>query len=169
VHNIGILDIRLLNLDRNGENMLVVSEGTQHRLVPIDHSYVLPPKILNPVFEWLYWKQSKVPFSEETLQFIDTIDADEDAKLLRAYGIPEECVRTMKVTTFLLKIGARRNLNLFQIASLICAEGTESESELASLVTRSESLCFGDESLFFHVFGQLVEELICRKFPVKSL
>jgi len=149
--------------------LLVVDEGKQHRLVPIDHSYILPPKIMNPVFEWLYWKQAKVPFSEETLQFINTIDVEEDAKVLRAHGISEECVRTMKVSTLLLKIGASHNLNLFQIASLVCEGNAQSlESELALLVAKTESLCT-DASLFYSVFEQSVKELICEKFPVKSL
>jgi len=164
VHNIGILDMRLLNLDRNGENLLVVDDGNQHlRLVPIDHAYILPPKIMNPVFEWHFWKQSKVPFSAETLKFIDEIDVEEDAKVLREAGIPEECIRTMKVSTILLKKGAAHNLTLFQISSLFCAE--DKSSELALVVDKTESLCSG-EKMFFPVFEQLVVELICRKFPL---
>jgi len=163
VHNIGILDIRLLNLDRNGENILVVDEGTQDlRLVPIDHSYILPPRIMSPVFEWQFWKQSKVPFSEETLKFITSIDMEEDAKALRSVGLSEECIRTMRVTTTLLKRGACHQLNLFQIASLMCA-GEGGKSDLALVVEKAESLSGGgDESLFYTVYEKLVEELVCR-------
>lgn len=34
VHRIGILDIRLFNMDRNGENLLIVRDGGQYRLIP---------------------------------------------------------------------------------------------------------------------------------------
>jgi len=161
VHAIGLLDIRLLNLDRNGENMLVVDEGNNLRLVPIDHSYILPPTIANPVFEWHYWKQSKEPFSKETLKFIESIDIDEDAKTLRKIGLPEECIRTMKVTTLLLKRGAAHNLNLFQIATLMCA-GEGQKSELALVVEKTEVLCANNKLLFFTVLERLLEDLICR-------
>jgi len=166
VHNIGVLDIRLLNLDRNGENMLVVDEGNQDSLlIPIDHSYILPPKIMTPVFEWQFWKQSKVPFSEETLKFIASIDMEEDAKTLRTVGLSEECIRTMRITTTLLKRGASHHLTLFQIASLMCADESEGDkSELALLVEKVESLCGGgdNESLFFTIYEKEVEELVCR-------
>jgi len=160
VHAIGLLDIRLLNLDRNGENMLVVADGSHLQLVPIDHSYILPPSIMTPIFEWQYWKQSKVPFSKETLRFIDSIDTEEDAKTLRGLGLPDECIRTMKITTLLLKQGAAHNLNLFQIASLVCAEEGK-KSELALVVEKAESLCTGNE-LFFSVIEKLIEDVVCR-------
>jgi len=161
VHNVGILDIRLLNLDRNGENLLVVEEGNQkYRLVPIDHAYILPPSIQNPVFEWMFWKQSKVPFSEETRQYISSIDVEADAEVLRGIGIPEQSIRTMKICTLLLKRGSVHNLSLFQIAKLMCGSGPK--SDLANVVNEAETRSGGDESLFFTVLEVLVEDLVCR-------
>jgi len=123
VHNIGQLDVRLYNLDRNGGNMLLQKkeEGDKYGLVPIDHSYSLPA--LNEIggvsFDWLYWKQAKVPFSEEFKEFVRRIDMEKDAQTLRDMGVREECIDTMKVSTLLLKIGCRKGLNLFQIASVM--------------------------------------------------
>jgi hypothetical protein len=47
VHRLGVLDIRLLNLDRHLGNILVVDDGPsvdsdRYQLVPIDHGFVLP-------------------------------------------------------------------------------------------------------------------------------
>ena len=47
VHRIAVLDIRLLNTDRNEANLLVRKERAEDRsirykLIPIDHGYCLP-------------------------------------------------------------------------------------------------------------------------------
>jgi len=63
IHRIGVLDVRIFNLDRNGENMLVQRrEGhDKHFLIPIDHTYCLPPitSLDNAYFEWQFWPQAK--------------------------------------------------------------------------------------------------------------
>jgi len=42
VHKIGILDVRILNADRNDENMLVKKNNGKFELIPIDHGLSLP-------------------------------------------------------------------------------------------------------------------------------
>lgn len=161
VHNIGVFDIRLHNLDRNGENLLVVMEGNTHRLVPIDHSYILPPSFARkPFFEWLYYKQAKVPFSAETLKYIAKLDVDRDTHLLTSYGISPESIRMMQTSTLLLQKGAAAGLNLFQIASLICADDDSKKSELQSIVESAELAANNDEAVFFRVFKQLLDSLV---------
>ena len=48
VHKIAVLDIRLANTDRNGGNILACKQGdsTEWTLVPIDHGYCLPDKVM---------------------------------------------------------------------------------------------------------------------------
>lgn len=118
VHRIGVLDMRLLNMDRNGENLLVQRNGDAFRLVPIDHAYTLPADLGQAYFEWLHWKQAKVPFTPRMLSYIAAIDIDADARLLRSLGLDEAAVRTMTLSTALLKAGATRGMTLFEIASL---------------------------------------------------
>jgi len=121
VHNIGILDLRLFNMDRNSENILVQKTSDKiFRLIPIDHTYTLPPTLDSAWFDWQYWSQAKAPFSEECLNYIREIDAEKDADILRSVGIDEDSIRTMKISTIFLKIGAEFGLNLFQIASMVC-------------------------------------------------
>lgn len=158
VHSIGILDVRLFNMDRNSENMLAVPCGNgnkQYRLVPIDHSYVLPNKLDNAYFEWFSWKQAKVPFSAETLKYIADIDIDQDAKLLASIGIAEDCIRTMKLSTTVLKKGAAAGLTLFNIAALVSRKNFSQESELEKTVARAEK-----EEDFFASFERLVDEMV---------
>jgi Phosphatidylinositol 3- and 4-kinase len=100
VAKIAVLDIRLANTDRNGSNILVSSgsDGTV-RLTPIDHGYCLPSSLQDITFEWLYWPQASVPFSEEALAYIQALDADNDLALLEAHGIHirPECARVFRV------------------------------------------------------------------------
>ena len=91
VHKIAILDIRILNCDRNDENILVVKKRDKttgkcfYRLVPIDHSLSFPDCIKIQEYEmvWMGWEQSQKPFSKEMLKYIEKIDILEDIKRMR--------------------------------------------------------------------------------------
>src|SRR5690606_17228551 len=77
VHKLGILDLRVVNLDRHLGNILVSREASGTiRLVPIDHSYILPDyrELSDLYFEWLYWPQTKIPFSTGALSYIKELD-----------------------------------------------------------------------------------------------
>eukprot|EP01102_Stenamoeba_stenopodia_P005519 TRINITY_DN1627_c0_g1_i1.p1 TRINITY_DN1627_c0_g1~~TRINITY_DN1627_c0_g1_i1.p1 ORF type:complete len:472 (-),score=83.34 TRINITY_DN1627_c0_g1_i1:194-1609(-) len=126
VHRIGILDLRIFNVDRHGGNLLVkrldiVDKGC-YDLIPIDHGLSLPESVngTDLWFEWLTWSQAKAPFGQEELQYIANINVAKDAALLRELGIREECVRTMMISTTLLKLAAAKGMTLFQIAHLLC-------------------------------------------------
>jgi hypothetical protein len=45
VHKIGILDLRILNLDRNASNILVQKSGSSYKLIPIDHGLSIPDSL----------------------------------------------------------------------------------------------------------------------------
>ena len=66
VWKIALLDLRLMNLDRNGENILVrqIDDGAGGKrisLVPIDHGSCLPSDLGVAAFDWVwfYWPQLK--------------------------------------------------------------------------------------------------------------
>jgi len=159
VHNIGILDIRIMNMDRNDENMLVRKESDHHRLVPIDHAYAFPDKLDNVWFDWMYWRQTKEPFSQETLEYIKSINIDEDAEILKSLGIEESCIRTMEISTTLLKKGAAAGLSLFDIASLISRKRPTQKSELELLVEQANE----GGNFVMAEFSKLVDEFVQSK------
>jgi len=140
VHRIGILDLRIFNMDRNGENILVrrktsnnnsttspdaatttAATTTTLELIPIDHTYSLPPITCldSAFFEWHFWPQSKKPFSQSTLDYILSIDIESDAQILHSLGIPEPCILTMIVSTLLLKEAAAAGWTLFDLANFV--------------------------------------------------
>jgi hypothetical protein len=73
----------------------------------------------------MYWPQAEQPFEPETLQYIESLDADRDESILTAHGIQlrPECLRVFRVCTMVLKKGAKAGLNPSQIASILCREG----------------------------------------------
>jgi len=108
VHRIAQLDIRLFNIDRNDENFLVTQENNVYHLIPIDHAYSLPNSLIDgPWFDWINWKQTKQPISETMLDYINRIDIEKDSEILRNLGIEEEAIRVMKMSTLVLKLGAK--------------------------------------------------------------
>jgi hypothetical protein len=89
VHRIGVLDIRILNCDRNDENILVAKKKDKngksyYKLTPIDHSLSFPDCIKIQEYEmcWMGWDQARTPFSQEILQYIKKINVLEDIKRL---------------------------------------------------------------------------------------
>jgi len=139
IHRIGILDIRLFNLDRSSENILVQKKSNgQLRLIPIDHSYILPDRLTNAWFDWLYWPQAKISFSKETLAYIARLNIDEDVKILQQLGFTEQNMMNLEITTLFLKFAAVSGWNLFEIAKCISSNKPTEPSMLEKLVNESK-------------------------------
>mmetsp|Transcript_35933 Transcript_35933/g.46330 ORF Transcript_35933/g.46330 Transcript_35933/m.46330 type:complete len:603 (+) Transcript_35933:248-2056(+) len=110
VHRVAILDIRILNCDRNCGNLLMKEENHNHNnyelsnsnsnlnsnsnsksepprisLVPIDHGYCFPDSLEISWCDWCWldWPQCKEPLSKEMLYYIDkVINPMEDGELI---------------------------------------------------------------------------------------
>jgi len=163
VHHIGILDIRLLNLDRNAENILLVKPDpstSEIRLVPIDHTFTLPETLGSFYFEWLYWRQAKLPFSPETLEFIKAIDIDEDCAVLQKLGIPNTAILNMKLATILLKKGASAGMSLFQLGSWIAPRQWNEVSPFRKLVEKAQGLGKMEKKKKNNSTGKIFEQLL---------
>ncbi|XP_042513528.1 phosphatidylinositol 4-kinase gamma 8-like [Macadamia integrifolia] len=136
IHRIGILDVRLLNLDRHSGNILVkyhrnsinyVNDSyavEDAELVPIDHGLCLPEMLDDPYFEWLHWPQASVPFSEAELKYISKLDPFKDALLLRKElpSLRESSIRVLVLCTIFLKRAANAGLSLSDIGDMMTRE-----------------------------------------------
>ncbi|KAL8499676.1 hypothetical protein ACS0TY_019593 [Phlomoides rotata] len=137
VHKIAVLDMRMANADRHAGNILVSKgEDGQTVLIPIDHGYCLPYSFEDCTFDWLYWPQARQPFSNDTLEYIRSMDAEEDIALLKFYGweLPLECARVLRISTMLLKKGAEKGLTPFAIGNMICRETVRKISVVENIV-----------------------------------
>ncbi|OMP02915.1 hypothetical protein COLO4_10714 [Corchorus olitorius] len=162
VHKISVLDIRMANADRHAGNILIgKGEDGQTVLIPIDHGYCLPENFEDCTFDWLYWPQSRQPYSPETIDYIKSLDAEQDIELLKYYGwdVPVECARTLRISTMLLKKGVERGLTPFAIGNIMCRETVNKESVIEQIVREAQdSLLPGmSEAAFIESVSQVMD------------
>ncbi|XP_057417719.1 phosphatidylinositol 4-kinase gamma 4 [Lotus japonicus] len=162
VHKITVLDIRMANADRHSGNILIRKEADGNiKLIPIDHGYCLPTKFEDCTFDWLYWPQACEPYSPETVDYINSLDAEKDIELLKYYGwdIPLQCARTLRVSTMLLKKGVARGLSPYAIGTIMCRENLNKESEIEEIISEAQdSLLPGmEESAFLESISQIMD------------
>ncbi|KAJ9539110.1 hypothetical protein OSB04_031843 [Centaurea solstitialis] len=162
VHKISVLDIRMANADRHAGNILV-NKGEDGRLVliPIDHGYCLPASFEDCTFDWLYWPQARQPFSPETVNYIKSLDAEEDIALLNFYGwnLPSECARTFRISTMLLKKGVEKGFTPFAIGNIMCRENLNKQSVIEEIVQEAEDLVLpgSSEAAFIETVSQIMD------------
>uniref|UniRef100_A0A0D6R1S8 1-phosphatidylinositol 4-kinase n=1 Tax=Araucaria cunninghamii TaxID=56994 RepID=A0A0D6R1S8_ARACU len=154
VHRIGILDVRILNTDRHGGNILVRKLNKEEfgsrmpfefgahdalELIPIDHGLCLPEALDDPYFEWLHWPQASLPFSEEELEYIRNLNAASDVQLLRKElpMLRESCLRVLMITTTFLQKAAEAGLSLAEIGTMMSREIGALDDEPSKL----ENIC----------------------------
>ncbi|KAL0643906.1 hypothetical protein Bca4012_042196 [Brassica carinata] len=162
VHKISVFDIRMANADRHAGNILTGrGEDSRTVLIPIDHGYCLPENFEDCTFEWLYWPQAKVPFSEDTLDYINSLDAEQDIALLQLNGwdVPEAVARTLRISTMLLKKGVERNLTPYQIGSMMCRETVNKDSAIEEIVREAHNsvLPASSEATFLEAVSMAME------------
>jgi len=149
VHRIGILDVRLLNIDRHSGNILVKKyELDKHslgaaELIPIDHGLCLPEWLDDPYFEWLHWPQASIPFSDVEIDYISNLDPFEDARLLRTQlpRLNESSIRVLVVCTIFLKRATAAGLCLGDIGEMMtrdCHGGEETMNVLETICARAK-------------------------------
>jgi len=154
VHRIGILDIRILNTDRHGGNLLVRKVGAfgEVDLIPIDHGLCLPEALEDPYFEWIHWPQASIPFSEDELSYIKNLDPAQDCEMLRKElpMIREACLRVLVLCTIFLKEAAAYGLCLAEIGEMMTREfrsGEEEPSELEVVCLEARNMLAEREEL----------------------
>lgn len=95
-------------------------------------------------FDWLYWPQAREAFSNETLDYIKSLDAEQDLALLSSNGwdLSRECARTLRISTMLLKEGAARGLCPYAIGRILCRETLNKESVIEKIVQKAHKMTF---------------------------
>jgi len=163
VHKIGVLDLRILNTDRHAGNILVTEEfDGSYRLTPIDQGLSLPPTLENAWFDWLHWPQAKLPVDSETRSYIHHINVDEDAATLDKLGVRPECIRTMKISSTLLKKGIASGLTLYEIGSMVCRTVIDQPSTLEKLFEKAATASH-DEATLLQMLGRWMDAEIALK------
>ncbi|KAI7725098.1 hypothetical protein M8C21_014241, partial [Ambrosia artemisiifolia] len=161
VHKITVFDIRTANADRHGGNILMNREGDRIVLTPIDHGYCLPENFKDCTFDWLYWPQAREPYSKQTLDYIKSLDAEQDIAVLSSYGwdLSLECARTFRISTMLLKKGAAKGLSPFSIGQIMCRVKVNQESMIETMVQKAhDSMLTGmSEAAFLDILSEIMD------------
>lgn len=141
IQKIAILDIRILNLDRNEGNILVTNNN---KLIPIDHSLSMPESIEITELDlcWMNYIQCRENIEESCLDYIDKIDIIGDIKLIQELvPISDKSLMNLRVASELLKKGAKAGLTLQQIGSLLYRKDDESgHSVVEKIIMKSLTL-----------------------------
>lgn len=164
---IALLDLRLLNADRHGGNILVRFEhkydddmgedsdddnwwrrhsGQKPTLIPIDHGFCLPgyPEIGKSWFEWSSWPQCRRPLTRRLVEYVATLNGDNDARVARSLGLREACCTTLRIGTLVVKKCVLAGLTLCDIANLVCREKEDdTPSRLEVLCAEAERCVVG--------------------------
>jgi hypothetical protein len=128
VQAIGLLDLRVFNTDRHMGNLVVCEEpveiaGGKHRvlrLVPIDHSLILPDFrcLSEGWYEWCSWEQARFPITKTLEAYIAGVNIQEDCDILRELEIRSESIVTYALCTTLVKYGVKIGMTLRELANL---------------------------------------------------
>lgn len=165
VHKIAVLDLRLANVDRHAGNILVCREEEgKVMLVPIDHGYCLPEHFEDCTFDWLFWPQARQPFDSAALDYINLLDAEKDIALLKFYGWEPspECSRTFRISTMLLKKGARRGLSPYDIGNILCRETIKKESKIEKMISEAMDAVLpgSSEAAFLDAISEIMDHYL---------
>ena len=124
VHKIAVLDIRLMNADRNSANLLCRRRRDDSiELVPIDHGFSLRSVADTSWMDWCWldWPQLKEPMSQATKDYINKLDIDHDARILEErLNVCREALDYFRASTSILKAGTQAGLSLYEIACMCC-------------------------------------------------
>eukprot|EP01065_Artemidia_motanka_P022068 TRINITY_DN2628_c0_g1_i1.p1 TRINITY_DN2628_c0_g1~~TRINITY_DN2628_c0_g1_i1.p1 ORF type:complete len:374 (+),score=140.80 TRINITY_DN2628_c0_g1_i1:754-1875(+) len=151
VQRIAILDIRLCNSDRHGGNILFRrgADGAIAELVPIDHAACAPTHLAEVELEWLSWPQSKLPFTDDALEYIRGLDAAADAAVLTGEcGLCADAADNVRAATTLLQRGAAAGLTARAIGEMLrrptLSEPSVLEAAMAGSRGTSGDIDFGE-------------------------
>jgi hypothetical protein len=148
IHKIAVLDIRLMNADRNTANLLCrrnPEDPDDIKLIPIDHGYCLRTAADVCWFDWCWldWPQMKQPVSAKTKEYILKLDIEADALLLKErLQISERALDYFRLSSKLLQEGVRSGMALYDIAILCCRNDDTGElpSKLESVMSMADEI-----------------------------
>jgi len=143
IHKIAILDIRILNADRNTANLLCRRKPEKpdtFELIPIDHGYCLRTVADVCWFDWCWldWPQTKEPLSDRMREYVLGLDIERDVQMLKErLDIPQKALDYFRASSTLLQRGVRAGLTLYEIAVLCCRndDAGEQPSKLESILS----------------------------------
>lgn len=125
--------------------------------------YLLLLQFEDVTYDWLYWPQARKPYADEVIDYIKSLDAEEDIALLKFHGweMPPKCARTLRISTMLLKKGVERGLTPFDIGSIMSRKTLNKESVIEEIIEEANDSVLPDSSE--DAFLETVSEIMDRR------
>jgi len=165
VHRIGVLDLQILNCDRNPQNILVKRKSDVLSLIPIDHGFSMPASLSLGAgrFEWLNYPASRKPFSSRLLAYIEAIDLERLVTVLRReFKIREPCLDAIRISNTFLKLGAASGLSLYDIGDAVCRRDLDEPSDLELALLAAKAETSESDPAFQDVLLGKIQDLVTR-------
>eukprot|EP01115_Flamella_aegyptia_P003207 TRINITY_DN1528_c0_g1_i1.p1 TRINITY_DN1528_c0_g1~~TRINITY_DN1528_c0_g1_i1.p1 ORF type:complete len:377 (+),score=131.53 TRINITY_DN1528_c0_g1_i1:379-1509(+) len=166
VHKICQLDIRLLNSDRHGGNILYKKYVNElqiesYQLIPIDHGYTLPATLDEGYFVWLTWPQAKLPIEGSTKAYIDALNVEEEVQQLKEkFGetIREEHFKVLRICNMLLKTAANAGLTFYDIAVIMCRHNLQEPCKLEVMCEEAQKMSTSDDQFYENLHSIMLKQ-----------
>ena len=167
---IACLDIRTMNQDRHGANLLVTAT---RQLVPIDHGFALPSayNLDRTTFYWSTFPQiCNQPPTKAVIELVKSLDTVKDAKLLKDCGIDAPSILSMRIGTKLLQTGILQlGKTIGEIADLMLRNNPNIVSAVETSIATAMCKCsnankYNGECTFG--VGQINEKCQCQHCEV---
>ncbi len=145
VQSIAILDMRILNCDRNEGNILVKQYGKDDfKLIPIDHALCLPDNFVICDYElcWSLWPQIEQPINEKLQDYLMQLDTKSNMLMLKKYlKLRPACLRNYRIAETTLVRAVQAGFNLFEISKIFYKLDPEGPySVLEKIVKKAEEI-----------------------------
>jgi Phosphatidylinositol 3- and 4-kinase len=174
VQKVALLDLRILNGDRNASNILAMKRGGpsqlscqcsntcklakspgnlsvkgscdgslegEYELVPIDHGYCLPSRLLIHELDWAwyYYPQVSRPVHVDIKEYLANLDLESILKsMLSQVALSDESIFLAKISHKLVVEGVAAGLTLFDIASIVARVTDDVPSTLERVIEEAE-------------------------------
>ncbi|CAA7023333.1 unnamed protein product [Microthlaspi erraticum] len=155
MEKVAMLDLRLGNMDRNPDNMLVrLDDGGSPHVIPIDHEMIFANEVQNynivsPPPHWLQLHERSVvdvnkEFSAESVSYLERLQPEEDIEFLTRCGWEPGMVfgERFKIFTAFLKTGVSLGITVYHlglIAAYKCDDMTFNLQDIVEHVERDEA------------------------------
>ncbi|OQR99323.1 phosphatidylinositol kinase (PIK-E3) [Thraustotheca clavata] len=172
VHAIALLDLRSVNQDRHGGNILV-QRSKGNRLIPIDHGCILPEfdAMSETQFTWLSWPQAREPLTPSTIAYVNRLNSSHQLQAMKQtypeVAFPAKAIVTLHLGTIFVQTCVAFGLTIYDMGILMVRENHLIQSRFERLV---EKALVGKDPLtklndFLKSFEMALEMMLRQEFP----
>ena len=137
VQKIALLDLRMLNTERNEENILYKKDKKSIKLIPVDNGKSLGRRlnIMKSGLIWTSYPQIHLPLDPRLVEYVKNLKPSVTCqRLSKKLGIEDEILDLVKMSEKFLKMCVERKMTIFEISELFYRKKEEEKSALEKII-----------------------------------